>query len=163
MKTSIGLSLLLLIMGLSQILAQENYKTYENQRFEYCLDIPINIFEAQKPPENGDGRRFLSTYGDCLLLCYGGHTLGNNLQDEMYLQLEGDHRGREQSITYKRISKDFFILSGYVDDRIFYHRTHLENEMYKTFYLEYPQKEKERFDKIISHMVQHFPNCPPKN
>lgn len=162
MKTKISLSLLSILFGFSLTLAQENYKTYENHRFEFCLDVPINIFEEQRPPTNGDGQRFLSPYGDCLLICYGGHTLGNSLQDELDLQLEGDHRGRKQKITYQRISEEFFILSGYVDNRIFYHRTHLENEMYKTIYLEYPQKEKEKFDRIIAHMVKSFPNCSAK-
>ena len=163
MKTTISLSLLLLLFSLSPILAQENYKTYENHRFEYCLDIPVNIFEAQRPPTNGDGLRFLSRYGDCLLICYGGHSLGESLQAKLDSTLKwGDNRDRERNIAYQRISKDFFILSGYVESRIFYRRTHLENKMFKTIYLEYPKKEKEKFDGIIAHMVKHFPNCQNK-
>lgn len=163
MKTYTHLAILFLIpiFSFQEIQAQERYKSYHNSRFEFCLEIPYQIFEAQRPPENGDGQRYLSRYGESLLLTYGGHSLDMSLKEEMKFRLDtGDFRDRERTITYERIAEDFFILSGYVGDKIFYRRTHLQNKMFKTFYLEYPKTEKAKFNEIISHMVKTFPNCP---
>ena len=163
-RTPFTMLFLVFIFSFQQIQAQIRYNSYHNSRFEFCLEIPYQLFEAQRPPENGDGRRFLSHYGESLLLTYGGHSLDMSLKEEMKFRLDaGDFRDRERTITYERIAEDFFILSGYVGDKIFYRRTHLENKMFKTFYLEYPKTEKEKFNEIISHMVKTFPNCPSKD
>ncbi|MEO1217367.1 MAG: hypothetical protein AAFY45_27820 [Bacteroidota bacterium] len=162
MKTYAQVTILLILSTFffRDIQAQERYKTYQNVRFEFCLDVPYQIFEAQRPPENGDGLRFLSRYGESLLITHGGHSLGKSLKQEMEFELEtGDFRDRKREITYERIAEDFFILSGYVGEKIFYQRTHLENKIFKSLYLEYPKAEKERFNEIISHMVKNFPNC----
>lgn len=163
MKTKAFAALFLLTITSVHLQSQspKKYRTYHNERFGFCLEVPFQIFEAQRPPENGDGLRFLSHWGESLLLSYGGHSLGMSLKEHMEFSLEaGDFRDRKRELSYQRIADDFFILSGYVGEKIFYRRTYLENKIFKTLYLEYPKTQKERYDKIISHMVKTFPHCP---
>lgn len=148
---------------------EEKYKTYRNSRYSFCAEYPSTFLFPQTPPENGDGLRFKSKDGSCTMVASGIHLLEDELVGKTKKQLlreayqdlleEKSFYNREVEFTYQRLGSDFFVLSGYVEGNIFYFKRYLRANVFKGLYVEYPPAEKERFDGIISHITQTFPDC----
>lgn len=50
------------------------YRQYVNSRFGFSLEYPAEILFMQSPPENNDGRKFLSDNEETSMLIYGTYT-----------------------------------------------------------------------------------------
>ena len=58
--------------------------------------------------------------------------------------------------TYKRQKDNWFVVSGYIGPKIFYQKTFLSNDMFKTFYIEYPESQRSIYDPILSRLGSSF-------
>jgi hypothetical protein len=138
--------------------AEGVYKTYHNAKYEYSISYPKNILYPQGEADNGDGQKFLSKDAGAHLLVYGS----NNALDESLAE-----RFREESrdgmadnpkkvVTYKRLKNNWFIVSGFIAGRIFYQKTLLNQGQFKSFYFEYPENQKARYEPLIKGLVASF-------
>jgi len=133
-------------------------KTYHNKRFGYSITYPSNLLYPQGESDNGDGQKFLTKEGDTLLLVYGTHNIDNQTIEERY---HFDSRGNTKDnpkkvVTYRILKANWFVVSGYLSGKIFYQKTILSNEHFKTFYFEYPEAKKQTYDPLIKQLVSSF-------
>jgi hypothetical protein len=155
-------ALVLLLLSLSVSFAiepepQQTYRTYHNVRFDFTISYPANILIPQGEAENRDGQKFLSRDGRTEMLAYGAH----NSLDQTLVEICDQEAARtpehpNRLTTYKVVRRDWFVVSGLEDGRVFYQKTFLRNGVLKTFRIEYDESEKRIFDSITTKIAKSF-------
>ncbi len=151
--------LLLSLLLLSQTLpAVETFKTYSNSRFNYSIDYPADLLIPQGEAPNGDGQIFASSDQEARMIIYGTHNVLEQTIQDLFQQESQDASSPKitKKVTYKRQKDNWFVVSGYIGPKIFYQKTFLSNDMFKTFYIEYPQNQRHRYDPILSRLGSSF-------
>ena len=126
------------------------YRTYTNARYAYSISYPVGLLIPQGEPDNGDGQRFVSKDGSATLLAFGSNRLDRSLQDEFQSAQEN------RTVTYKVLKRDMFVVSGTKDGKIFYQKTLLRGDVFKTFIIEYDEQERATFDTVTSRIARSF-------
>ncbi|MHC1790601.1 hypothetical protein [Solidesulfovibrio sp.] len=126
---------------------------YYNAKYRYRIAYPEAVFTPQGESDAGDGQRFLAAGGRARLLVYGAfNALGTTL-DQEYREALGQ-AGR--TVTYQVLRKDWFVVSGLARDDIFYRKTILADDIFRTVELTYPRALKATFDPLVAGIVQSF-------
>jgi hypothetical protein len=126
------------------------YKTYSNARYGFSIAYPVGVLLPQGESDNGDGQRFVSRDGSATLLAFGSNRLDRSLRDEFQSAQEN------RTVTYKVIKADMFVVSGHANGKIFYQKTLLRGDAFKTFIIEYDEGERGTFDPITSRIARSF-------
>ncbi len=127
--------------------AQTKFATYNNDRFFFSVEYPVNLLKMQAPPVNNDGRTFRSKDGTAEMRVWGQHNaLGRNLLEEYEESLKKCGTAK----VYKDFRERFFVISCTIGSRIFYQRTMHRGdagpEVFFTVIIEYPKSQKAKFD-----------------
>jgi len=141
-----------------------SYGKYCNARFGYCIDYPIGIIYPQPESYNGDGRVFKNKQGEEILTVWGRN---NSDPDFGHISIEQQfnddlHGGEEENgskdlvITYQKLGKTFFVISGYNKDKIFYQKTIVKGDAFAFAILEYDESEKTTFDSVSERIFKSF-------
>jgi len=139
-----------------------SYDTYCNSRFEYCIDYPKDIIYPQPESANGDGRIFIDKQGQEILRVFGRNNsdpdFGNiTLEQQFHTDLHDIEKQTDhQIITYQKLGKNFFIISGYNNDRFFYQKTILKKGAFGYAMLQDEKSDKVTFDKISERIFKSF-------
>jgi hypothetical protein len=129
------------------------YKSYYNYRFEYSVSYPAGILIPQPIAANGDGRKFFSRDDQTLMLVYGRENIQNQTLSDVYDE-ECSRAGK--AVTYKVIKNNWFVVSGYIGEKIFYQKTMYRKDEFMTFSIEYPKEQKNIFDPITAVIAKSF-------
>ena len=125
-----------------------DWTTYSNARFGTLVDYPADLFSERDPaPTNNDGRTFRSRDGRARLSVYGAHNVEADTP-QAYLDKYGD--GAEPS--FRRVTAQFYALSGRRGDEIYYQRCNFAGREDGTIHcvdISYPQADKAKFDPIV--------------
>ena len=126
------------------------YRTYSNARYGFSIAYPVGILLPQGESDNGDGQRFVSRQGSATLLAFGSNRLDRSLQDEFQSAQEN------RTVTYKVIKANMFVVSGHANGKIFYQKTLLRGDAFKTFIIEYDEQERATFDSVTARIARSF-------
>jgi hypothetical protein len=126
------------------------YRTYSNARYGFSIAYPVGVLLPQGESDNGDGQKFASKDGSATLLAFGSNRLDRSLQDEFQSAQEN------RTVTYKVLKRDMFVVSGTGNGKIFYQKTLLRGDAFKTFIIEYDEGERATFDPITSRIARSF-------
>jgi hypothetical protein len=126
------------------------YRTYSNARYGFSIAYPVNVLVPQGESDNGDGQKFMSRDGSATLLAFGSNRLDRSLRDEFQSAQEN------RTVTYKVIKADMFVVSGHANGKIFYQKTLLRGDAFKTFIIEYDEQERGTFDAITTRIARSF-------
>lgn len=129
-----------------------NYDTYVNSRFGYSVKYP-NILKKGSESENGDGCEFISEDG-FIMKVYGSNDVSvfNKTLDEMYTDELKEHK----DITYKVKKKNWFVISGYDGEMIFYIKKYIGTSSSNTLYLNYPSNLRDKYYDVITVISKSF-------
>ena len=110
------------------------------------VDIPTSIFgEDAGKPETGFGGRFLSSDRRANL------TVQSVSNDEGYSPAVFlARKNPPPGIVYKRVAPDFFVVSSFRQDKIFYDRCNFAGRFINCVLINYPAAEKRRWDGIVT-------------
>ena len=115
-KFWLGLALLLALNAAAP--AQTRWATYSNARFGTTADYPADLFtHRDPPPENGDGVRMYTADKRAALTIYGGYNVENDTPASYFERLVD-----KSGLTYKRVTKTYYVASGVRGANIFYER-----------------------------------------
>ncbi|TPI27014.1 hypothetical protein FJW08_25655 [Mesorhizobium sp. B3-2-1] len=123
--------------------------TYVNDRFGTVCTFPDDIFTDRQPePENGDGQVWLSADG-ASLTCSGMFNVDDDTPKGFIAgQKASNEPGYE--ITYSKAGKDWAVLSGVKDGKIFYERRLFGRDgVIRTVWVDYPQALKSKYDPLV--------------
>jgi hypothetical protein len=126
------------------------YRTYANARYGFSIAYPVNVLVPQGESDNGDGQKFMSRDGSATLLAFGSQRLDRSLRDEFQSAQEN------RTVTYKVLKADMFVVSGHANGKIFYQKTLLRGDVFKTFIIEYDEQERGTFDAITTRVARSF-------
>ena len=129
------------------------YGTYYNGRFGYAIAVPLNRLEPIGPTD-GNGQVFAGSEGE--LRVFGSATLAEGSLSEAYRALSQSTPERE--VTYKVERDDWFVVSGFDGDTVFYTKVmvHPDNGAFLTFTLRYDRSLKPVFDPITEEVSYSF-------
>jgi len=143
------------------------YTQYINLRYHYAVSYPAAILTPQGEPDAGDGQSFLSKGRDVEMSVWGSY----NVLDETIRSRFGDQtRGKngaslDRKVTFKRLAKNWFVVSGSSGENIFYEKTILEGNVFITVAFSYPAAAKTSWDPIlatVSKSLQHSRSSAPR-
>jgi hypothetical protein len=137
------------------------YKTYVNARFGYQINYPADVLIAQGEPDNSDGQKFATKRGDAQMSVWGNYKLDSGLDDALKLAKEPDSKDAPQKkVSYYAGGKNWFAISGTIGDKIFYQKTCLRGDTFRTVTFSYPQSSRTLFAPIVDNVVATFKWCP---
>ena len=139
------------------------YETYCNGRFGFCIDYPLNILFPQGESANGDGQVFMSKDAENTLWVYRDYRDNTNpkeaydislaFEEDTWADGSGDSK---RVVTYKHLGKNYYVVSGYNNGKIFYQKTILTTDGLATALIEYREKEKDFYDKVSEQIFKTF-------
>lgn len=137
--------------------AQEKYSTYSNSRFSYVISYPAALLIPQGESDNGDGQKFLSNDGQVEMIVYGSeNTSDQSLRDLYNSQLRSEGNQSKRQVTYKVLRANWYVVSGYEGDRVYYQKTIFSGGVFKTFRIEYDKSRADVFDKVTKKVAASF-------
>ena len=134
----------------------ENLKQYNNKRFGFSLVYPVDLFVTEVLSDNGDGTTLYNDDRSLELRAYGswyGNSIRQIYRDEIKWAEESGKK-----VTYKVLKKRWFVLSGIDNEsqKIFYQKTFYKNGKSTSFRLEYPVRNKEKYNALVSMINKSF-------
>ena len=144
-RLSIGLAVALIAAGS----ANAAPFTYTNARFGTVCTFPDDIFTDRQPePDNGDGQQWLSADG-ASLICSGIF----NVSDDTPKSFVADEKASKEAgyeISYSKTGKNWAVLSGLKDGKIFYERRLFGKDgVIRTVWIDYPPAVKAKYDPLV--------------
>jgi hypothetical protein len=131
--------------------AREVWKTYHNDRFGTAIELPAR-FRPGRPPDNNDGQSFAATDGATLAVWASFNTLEHDIAGlEAFLREDS-----KDNFTYRATGRNWLVLSGTREDRIFYQR-HLishRGEVINAFEITYPSSLAAAYDPIVARIAK---------
>lgn len=142
-------SILFAILIFSAVAFGQSYKSYGNSRFGYSISY-LSSLKPQGEAANGDGQIFKNS--DAEMRVYGSNLLLNETIEKEYSAILKE---KGKSVTYKTSGKNFFVVSGKRNGKIFYQKT-LENSdgAFITFMIEYKESKRSIYDSAVTKMVK---------
>jgi hypothetical protein len=132
--------------------AAEEYKLYENGRYDFSIAFPSEELAPQAESENGDGRQFKSKDGKSIAWVWGA-----NRSKELDRACSAFYEIPDinaPNITYKKKNGGISIISGYRNAKIFYKKCIQMKDRCLTFEIEYPIEDRKKFDAITARMAE---------
>jgi hypothetical protein len=122
---------------------KDGWSTYENPRFGFLLPVPPGL-KPDRPPTNGDGRRFFSADEKVDLIGWGSFNVDGLGDVEERWKSELAQKGRK--ITYQRKTEKWFVVSGVSNGGTgFYTRYEADQNHCAGWTLTYPQAEEKKY------------------
>ena len=141
-----------------------SFDRYCNARFGYCIEYPKGIAIPQPQPTNGDGRIFRNPQGQEVLRVYGRNNtdpdFGNISLEQQFSHDIRDVKEEKEvptsRITYQKLGKNFFVISGYSPGKLFYQKTILKDGVFAYAILRWDSGDTARFREISNRIFQSF-------
>jgi hypothetical protein len=139
------------------------FKKYCSSKFGFCVDYPEGILFPQGESDNGDGQMFKSKNAENYLQVYRDYrdmveeNAKFSLEDAYQLDTwSNDPDKPKRVLTYKKLGKNFYVVSGYNNSKVFYQKTIIINDVLATCMLEYNEAEKSIYDKVCDRIYKSF-------
>lgn len=127
------------------------YKKYINSRYGFSIDYPDFLTKVSYS-ENGDGIHLTNKNEDVIL---GASGRNNVLYDTVESEYKKTLR-RYSNITYKKVFKNGFVVSGIENGNIFYINEVVGEGSINSFYIGYPGSKEKEFDSIVTRIYKSF-------
>lgn len=122
------------------------WETYTIAGTRTSVEIPSSIFtERMGPPPEGDGQQFQSADGRAKLVVQAA-AIGSNVSPAAFLAKQNPPKDMQ----YKRITPNFFAVSGYKGDKVWYDRCNFSNGFVHCVLINYPAREERAWDSIVT-------------
>lgn len=138
--------------------AQNNYDKYCNSRFEYCIEYPTEL-KGMGESGNGDGQKFISKDNKATLIVYRDSRIGDfeNIAECKADCFRNDSQIEAgKNVTYKKEGNNFFVVSGYRGNNIFYQKTIFRNGEMVTAVIEYSTSKKAKYNAYCTYLFNNF-------
>lgn len=134
----------------------------------FCIDYPKTFNEANCKSKNIDIPFGLNIKEENLFSNLKGYCSSNDSAKLSYGYSEQSININSQfqqaitktplkNVTYKKIAKKYFIVSGFIADKIFYQiNKEIDKNQYVGFIFHYDKKDKKKYDQYLNKTVDNF-------
>jgi hypothetical protein len=126
---------------------------YVNDRYGFSVDYPGHIFTQKRIPDAGDGIMLLGRNG-LEFRAYG--SMYEERIAEAYRDTNQWERESGSRITYKKLSRNWFVVSGILKggEKLFYQKTFFKNGVSVTMRFVYRVRDKHLYDPLVEEMMK---------
>ena len=153
----------------SLALGAGGWARYTNARYGFSVAYPHSLFAPAPEADNGDGRAFVARDGSgAEIRVSGSLNIDGQSPKQFKRWLVGTVPGYH-NVTYQPVGKDWFVLSGFHGDKIYYDKTIFSCEalVLVTLAMTCPAAEKAAYDPIVKRVLKSSrtgpgidtPNC----
>ena len=132
---------------------QLRFTRYENPAFGYSIAYPDTLFHEVQPIGDNRGMEFASPDNEVRMLVYA---IEASTREDLDAQYRAALADPDAQITYRARDENWYIVSGREDDDIFYEKSLSDQEILKTFRIEYPASQKAYYDAVTAIMSASF-------
>jgi hypothetical protein len=137
---------------------------YRNARFGFTMTYPSSfMLDPESIPEGGDSARFWTADRRATAVVTGiRNGLGQSLADLLDEAAKDVTENSHGVITYTRTRDNWFVISGYIGERIFYRRSFLSDRsrVIGSLWIEFPRNMRPCFEDAVSMMSLSFRPSP---
>ncbi len=146
------LAVLFLLGSQASAAGSQGWDFYENARFGTQLSYPSRRFTERSESENGDGVTLRAADGATLRV-FGARNI-EQLTAAAYVGSVTAGNSRYRHVSYRRVGRDFAVLSGTVGSTTYYERYAFgdPSSVVHAFVLEYPRAARATYEAIIPRM-----------
>jgi hypothetical protein len=134
----------------------DQYTTYANSDFNYSIEYPANILSSIPGSENINGKRFTSQDGQSELTVSAIFNRPGETAEESYQTALADYSRQGKVVTYKVLRQNWYVISGFDGNRVFYERTIFNSGLIKQFKFEWPDSQRATYEQITNHISKTF-------
>ena len=138
---------------------------YRNPAWGFGLDHPAGFaLDPESVPANGDSARFWAAGRQATAVVTGLRNSEGQSLAALLAEAERDIRDNAGgSVTYRRVTPDWFVLSGYIAGRIYYRRSLLTRggAVIATLWIEFPPAFKPCLEAAVAIMSRSFRRIGP--
>jgi len=142
--------------------AHAEWRTYENPRFGFAFTYPAHIFTPGQAPENGDGLSFYAPDEEAVISVWGSYNALDH-RPKSYFAWARDEVGVVDNITYKRLTKNWLVISGYKGNMVYYEKTIFSCNFQRmtSVSITYPASHKKDYDGMVGKITKSLdPGTP---
>jgi hypothetical protein len=137
---------------------------YRNARFGFTMTYPPSfVLDPESIPEGGDSARFWTSDRRATAVVTGiRNGLGQSLADLLDEAAKDVTENSHGVITYTRSRDNWFVISGYIGERIFYRRSFLSDRsrVIGNLWIEFPRNMRPCFEDAVTMMSLSFRPSP---
>jgi hypothetical protein len=137
--------------GEADLGASAGWSRFDAPALGMSVEYPADLFSVRDgAPEQGEGQLFRTADGRARLSVY---VLANEDRATPATYLKEHLRIRPGALSYRRVSRRFFAISGVHDGRIYYSRCNFDRDQdarMHCIYIVYPQREARAWDYIVT-------------
>jgi hypothetical protein len=137
---------------------------YRNARFGFTMTYPPSfMLDPDSIPEGGDSARFWTADRRATAVVTGiRNGLGQSLSDLLEEATKDITENSHGTITYTRTRDNWFVISGFIGERIFYRRSFLSDRsrVIGSLWIEFPRNMRPCFEDAVSMMSLSFRPSP---
>ena len=137
---------------------------YKNARFGFTMTYPSSfVLDPDSIPEGGDSARFWTPDRRATAVVTGiRNGLGQSLADLLEEATKDVTENSHGTITYTRTRDNWFVISGFIGERIFYRRSFLSDRsrVIGSLWIEFPRNMRPCFEDAVSMMSLSFRPSP---
>lgn len=137
---------------------------YKNARFGFTMTYPPSfMLDPDSIPEGGDSARFWTADRRATAVVTGiRNGLGQSLADLLDEATKDITENSHGTITYTRARDNWFVISGFIGERIFYRRSFLSDRsrVIGSLWIEFPRTMRPCFEDAVSMMSLSFRPSP---
>jgi len=129
----------------------EGWHRYSNDQFGTEFEFPANVFQIGPTSEKAELRQFLSQ--DATLEIFATENVWGESAEALR---QGVLEREEGEVTYAPSGRNWFVLSGFRGDQIFYEKYLLRDGVLHAFGIEFPASAKPTYAPIIERIEDSF-------
>ena len=129
-----------------------NYISYFNSRYDYSIKYPDNITNKRES-SNGDGCTF-KIYNEFEMKVWGSYVFSE--YEKGISQYYEEELNGTSSVIYNTLKNNWFVISGYRNNKVYYTKQILENGILKVLYITYDKSFKDKYDQYIETISKSF-------
>lgn len=130
------------------------WQRYSNDLYGTEFEFPAQIFDVTPPPETNDGRQFLSR--DATLEIIATKNITGEGVEGLKRRVLKKEEGNGHDVTYSPSGQNWFVVSGFRGDQIFYEKYLLRDGVIHAFGMEFPVSAKPVYAPIIERIEDSF-------
>ncbi len=131
--------------------------SYTNGRFGFSVQRPKN-FKPLRSPDNGGGQAFAGP-GGAELRVWGSYNSLDQTVEQAYSEAKAT-RARSGEVTYAAQKDNWYVLSGFEGDGVFYEKFILADGQITGLEMTYPRSKKATYDPIVGRVAKSL--TPPR-
>ena len=152
--SSLACVIALSLVPAAAVAGNTDWQRYVIPKTGAAVEIPISVFSQDAGlPQSGLGRRF---YTDDRRADLTVQSIPNLANDSPATFLEKQRPPSD--IVYKRVTRNFFVVSSFRNGRIWYDRCNRSGDYMNCILINYPAAEKRQWDEVVTRISHTLTN-----